>query len=302
MTPKWRPLVVAGELNGDVKRAAEHASGAYAIREKKGHRVVYVGSSHSGVLWKTLLRHFQAPESFRQVREGFVTRSPEGYEVAIAVTSHGKRGRRIGARDEKALTQEAAWIKALRPSFNVTGGDELVEMAGESDDPWGGLLNPSGARTLLGRLVRLTYLDERGREHALRWGIKRAPWLVYDDRGRLFVVYVSGRAVRDASSSEVAEYKRTHWGQTGEATVRAGGVALPPFRRLGPSLTITYATAKSSNDTKDWIHAWGEGARGAFTPPTVLVHECQRGKRCACRGAIALHGGSYRVTERGIVG
>lgn len=302
MSPSWHPLIVRGAFNDAIRAQSERASGAYAIRERATHRVMYVGSSHSGRLWKTMLRHFHAADSFRQVREGFVTTRPEDYDVAIAVTSHGKRGRKKGARDEAALAQEVAWIKSLRPDLNVTGGDERITFAEESDDPWGGLLNPSGAMHFLGALVRLVYLDGKGRELVIRGSLKRGPQCVYDARGRLYLAYVGGRAVREASDAEVKEYARVHWGERGKGAVYAGGVALPPFRRLGPSVSITYAAAKGSSEIKDWIHPWGEGARGKFTPPTVLEHLCQRGPKCAARGRVCLHGGTYRVTERGIVG
>jgi hypothetical protein len=295
--------VIRGVLNDAIKQQSERSSGAYAIRERGTHRVVYVGASHSGRLWKTMLRHFHAPASFKQVREGFVTDKPEDYDVAIAVTSHGKRSRRKTGRDERALAQEVAWIKSLRPDLNVTGGEERIEMKGESGDPWGGLLNPSGAMHLLGVLVRLTYLDESGRERALRFGLRSGPQCAYDARGRLYLVYVTGRAVRPATDKEVAEYTKTHWGDAGKGSVYAGGVAVPPFRRLGPSVAITYAAKKGPGDMKDWIHPWGEGGRSArFTPPTVLVHTCQKGAKCAAHGRVCLHGGTYRVTARGIVG
>ncbi len=302
MRPNWHPLVTRGAYNDAVKRQAEHASGAYAIRERATHKVVYVGASHSGRLWKTMLRHFHAPASFKKVREGFVTSSPDLYDVAIAVTSRGKRGRSKDARDERALAQEVAWIKHLRPELNVTGGEERITFAEESSDPWGGLLNPSGARRLLGMLIRLTYLDARGKERVCKWSVRRAPQLAYDERGRLYIVYVKGRAVRAASAEETADYEKTHWGQAGKGGVYAGGVALPPFKRLGPGVSITYTTAKGDAALKDWIHPWGEGARGRFTPPTVLVHSCQKGASCAAHGRVCLHGGTYRVTERGIVG
>lgn len=305
MTPSWHPLIVRGAFNDAIKRQAERSSGAYAVRERATHKVVYVGSSHSGRLWKTMLRHFHAAASFKKVREGFVTSSPENYDVAIAVTSHGKRARTKGGRDEKALAQEVAWIKSLHPEGNITGGEERVTFAKESevpDDPWGGLLNPAGVRRLLGMLVRLTYLEANGREHVLRWPLRKAPQLVYDDKGRLFIVYVTGRPVRPATAEEVSEYTKTHWGQAGKGGVYAGAVALPPFKRLGPSVSITYATAKGDKSVKDWIHPWGEGGRGRFVPPVVLVHACQNAARCAANGRVCLHGGTYRVTSRGIVG
>jgi hypothetical protein len=153
--------------------------------------------------------------------------------------------------------------------------------------------------TKLGWLTKLVYLDGK-RRRVLRWGIRKAPDLVYDERGRLHIAYRSS-PVREATAAEIAEYARTHWGEQGDGDVLAGGEALPPFRVLGPSLSITYTTRKGSAQLTDWFHVWGEGARGKWTPPTVIEHVC-RAPKCAGRGAVKLRGGSYHVSDRGIVG
>lgn len=304
MKPRWRSLATDGALNGRIKAEAEHASGAYAVREKDGHRVVYVGESNRGRMWRTLLRHFQAPESFRRVREsGVFTRSPERYEVALWVTSKGRRSRASGkAPDERAMQAQAEWIAALKPSQNVDDGQAFVLEYEADDDPWGGLLNPAGAWTELGRLTRLTYDDGR-RERVIRWPLRRAPALVYDAsrKGPNAAIVYDERPVRAATAAEVREYARTHWGQDGRGEVSAGGVALPPWRVLGPGLSVTYTTRKGSAELVDWVHPWGEGGPRRFVPPTVLLHECAAPK-CAARGRVSLRGGSYHVSERGIVG
>ncbi len=154
-------------------------------------------------------------------------------------------------------------------------------------------------KTLLGLLTRLTYAGPGGRTRVLRWGLRKAPALVYDERGRMAIVY--GRTqVREASGGERREYTRTHWGQPGEGEVLAGSVALGPFRELGRALVITYTTAKGSSEVADWVHEFGEGARGKWTPPTVVEHVCA--SKCAASGRISLRGGTYRVSTRGIVG
>lgn len=311
MTPKWRPLVVQRELSGTVKSEAENASGAYAIRRAKGHEVLYVGESTRGRLWKTMLRHFQAPDSFRRVREGFVASSPDGYEVAIWVTSKGKRPRGTPA-DQKAAAAQAAWIASLAPSKNKDDGLAREELRGSQDepaipdDPWGGLLNPRRAWTLLGLLTKLSYRPKGGgREKTIRWGLRSAPSLVYDaSKGAPLMIVYAPTDLRAATPEEVKRYRKTHWGEEGRRLVSSGGVALSPMRALGVGTSVQYTTAKGAEGggtVDDWEHPWGEGARGKWTAPTVAEHVCQNA-RCAGVGRVALVGGSYRVTERGIVG
>lgn len=124
MRPRWHKLVIRGSLNGRIKREAHNASGAYAIREASSHAVVYVGKSECGKLWRTMLRHFQAPDSFETVREtGVFRRGPAPYEVAIWVTTKGKRACRKGdPSDKAAAAAEAKWIASLQPSRNVDDG------------------------------------------------------------------------------------------------------------------------------------------------------------------------------------
>lgn len=144
MTPRWQALIVDGQFSQKLRDKIVHASGAYAIREKKGHKVVYVGESRRGVMWKTLLRHFHAPESFRKTRQRgiFTTRLPSSYEVAVWVTGKGHRPRGKSEPDQKAMAAQAEWIKRLRPSHNDDDGmayDDDFSLPDEPDDPWYGL-------------------------------------------------------------------------------------------------------------------------------------------------------------------
>ena len=127
MRPRWRKLIVNGDLNAAIRKDATNASGTYAIREAKSHAVVYVGRSSCGKLWKTMLRHFHAPDSFEKVREtGVFRRGPSPYEVALWVTSRAARACRKGdAEDERSKTAEAEWIKALDPARNVDDGKKI---------------------------------------------------------------------------------------------------------------------------------------------------------------------------------
>lgn len=317
MTPRWHRLVLeAGGYNPRVRELAHEHSGAYAIRERDTHRVMYVGESSCGKLWRTLLRHFQAPDSFARVREtGVFRRGADHYEVAIWPTSKGVRTRQGAGKndpgDPKALEAQAAWIETLKPELNKDDGlafDDGPWTAPEDDDPWGGLLreredNPPRTVVELGRLTELAGRDARGRAVVLRWPLKRAPSLAVDERGRLHVVYL-GDVIAPASGAERARYRRTHWGQAGRGQVRDGGEAPPPFRRAFVVESITYTTRKGADGALvDYVHRFGEGARGRWRPPVVLEHVCQKcGPRCASRGALTLSGGTYRVETRGIVG
>ncbi len=129
-TPVWQALMVRGELSPRLVADATDASGVYAVREKDSHRVVYVGESSRGVLWKTLLRHFQAPESFQRVRErGIFTGDPAKYEVAIEVTSRGPR-----PRPPAAGSPESARIKELRRrgvAFTTDADQKALDLQAE---------------------------------------------------------------------------------------------------------------------------------------------------------------------------
>lgn len=151
---------------------------------------------------------------------------------------------------------------------------------------------------LLTELGKLTELRWQG--GSKRWSLATAPSLAYDDSGRLLIVY--GMSILgDATDVERREYKRTHWGEAGLGTLEQGDVAKPPWRELGRGTSITYTTRKGSRELVDWVHEWGEGARGRWIAPTVVEHACGA-PTCAGRAKFALRGGTYRVTERGIVG
>jgi hypothetical protein len=171
---------------------------------------------------------------------------------------------------------------------------------------WRALVVRGRAWTTLGALTRLTWIDAKGKEHARVFGLRSAPTLVYpteNDGHPIGIVY--GRmTIRAATPEEVARYKKTHWGEEGLRRVIVGDVALQPFRVLGRGVMIQYTTKKGDEGggkLVDWCHPWGEGGRGKTVAPQVVEHVCQNA-RCAAMGRLALAGGTYRVTERGIVG
>ncbi len=131
MDPHWRTLGTGTGHNLAVRRDAHVASGTYAIREASDGAVVYVGESSTGNLWRTLLRHFQAPQTFKAAREVVFLGAPSKYEIALWITSRGhrplpplpnrkesKRIQRLRAAgipfttesDQAALDAQAEWI------------------------------------------------------------------------------------------------------------------------------------------------------------------------------------------------
>lgn len=317
----FHPIIVDGKPSPSVKRATDGASGAYVIRRKDSHGVVYVGESHQGVMWRTLLRHFQAPASFTAPKSkkgganAFATDRPQDYEVAWKVTSRGHRTRDRG--DQRAMDLQARWIGAYKLAghrlANVDEGlarvkpgerFELVQMPEEDLGEWVAR-NPPEALTTLGVLTGMTIALPEG-VAAFSWPLRDAPLLSYDKAGRLHIVY-AGRVVRPATSLERKEYRRTHWGQRGEGKVRDGGVAVPPLRPIGRGVEIQYTTRKGfDRELVDYRHEWGEGApKGKkWVAPLVAEHRCAAGcaPDCAAAGAWTLVGGTYRVDMRGIVG
>jgi hypothetical protein len=186
--------------------------------------------------------------------------------------------------------------------------DVMTEHAKPRDGWWDKQQNPRGSLTNLGALTELVGRDLRTkRVRVMRWPVTKAPTLAYDKDGRLFIVY-GARVERPTTAKESAEYRRTHWGRRGRGVLTSGGVAVAPFRRVMAGESITYTTEKGTDSGPvDYVHAWGEGARGKWLPPIVVEHEChpetcRRGAKCAAKGAIALMGGTYKVNDRGIVG
>lgn len=166
--------------------------------------------------------------------------------------------------------------------------------------------NPSAGELVeLGKLTKLVARDAAtGRQRVMRWGLRKAPILAYDahaPRANMLIVYPVGRRGQ-ASAAAVHEYARTHWGKSGKGSRVDGLRALAPLATIGPAIQIVYTTEKGGDAAPtDYEHDFGEGSRGAWTPPAVVEHAC-KAKKCDAAGMVALRGGSYRVTDRGIVG
>lgn len=84
-----QPLIYRSVLGG-VRQYAEwlvklgKRSGAYVIRSKRTHEVLYVGESHSGRLAATIRRHFQGWND--RTGRSHYTVAPGAVEVAVRVT------------------------------------------------------------------------------------------------------------------------------------------------------------------------------------------------------------------------
>lgn len=160
---KWQRLIVGGELSPRLKRAMQDRSGVYAIRRIGDREVLYVGQSHCGKLWRTMLRHFQAPQTFKTIGRGsFAVPSSTAadYEIAFQVTRAGAdqceaRIPKSRADAELVWNLETKWIEDLRPTVNRERSGESLEddsfdfganVAGDDDDGSIGALvrNPGG--------------------------------------------------------------------------------------------------------------------------------------------------------------
>lgn len=91
-----------------------HASGVYAIIDKRSRQALYVGESHTGRLYDTITRHFRAwkPRNDPQGRRfGGTTYDRNTVLVEYRLTA-----------DAAAMDTQFAEIQRLRPRDNVMDG------------------------------------------------------------------------------------------------------------------------------------------------------------------------------------
>ncbi len=117
----WRPVTqrsITDDGFAPWVRELRGKSGVYAIREHAAlsTHVRYVGESHTGTLYKTLTRHFQAWHRAKKFWRGQYapdqtdpghTYERRGIEVAVRVAEY-----------HQALDLQTEWIHILRPSDN----------------------------------------------------------------------------------------------------------------------------------------------------------------------------------------
>lgn len=107
VTP-WIPLQRRGKYSSRLRTLARGEVGTYAIRDRQSKTVEYVGESHTGRLWKTLLRHFQGQESFAAVGE-WTHPDPEQVEVRVWIFE----------KPQQAIDFELQQIETLAPTAQV---------------------------------------------------------------------------------------------------------------------------------------------------------------------------------------
>ena len=121
----YRPVGAPGEPYPEWVRALRDASGVYVIRDRATGETLYVGESHTGRLYQTLTRHFQAWRRWKswwkgQYGEGHdpgLTYPRDRVEVAVRVTSA-----------DDAIDEEARLIRRLTPRDNLLGQPELDDV------------------------------------------------------------------------------------------------------------------------------------------------------------------------------
>lgn len=119
----WRSIGKSGDPWPAWLVALQGRSGVYAVRE--GRRVVYVGESHSGRLYGTLTRHFQAwgrnkPRSIWQALFGSGTDPGRTYDRDQCQV------RVLPCRKSVAVEKQWQWIDRLNPRDNETGARDAV--------------------------------------------------------------------------------------------------------------------------------------------------------------------------------
>lgn len=294
---KWFPIYVEGKLNQQLRDKTIERSGAYAIREKRSRSVVYVGESQTGHLWRAIQRHFHAPDSYLTTgRASFAvsTSRASRYEVNYQVTSRGVRAKEDG--DQRAMNLQAAWIERFRSEgHELKNKDDGKAFVWEQQPEDRGLIPNPSPFVEMGRITRL-----EGARFDLRWPLNRAPLLavVVDKKAGAVIAYRGRKAVRAATEAEAKEWRKIHWGREPKGKAWDAGIAPAPWRTVGAVHRITYTTRKGTDaELVDYVHAFER------TRPTLKAHDCGPClPRCASAHALQLFGGSYRVTERGIVG
>lgn len=119
----WRFLADRTHYNSLVRNASRGENGVYAIRDKGTHETLYVGESHTGRLWKTLLRHFQGQRSFEGIGE-WTHPDPTKVEVKTWTTRTG----------DDALDLELIMISRLAPpQVRGTRDRKLAELVDAQD-------------------------------------------------------------------------------------------------------------------------------------------------------------------------
>lgn len=123
----YRPIGDSGQAYPAWVRALRGKSGAYVIKAVGmfSSTIVYVGESHSGCLYETMTRHFQAWSRQKGFWAGLFVQSDNdpgttydraACEVAVRISSAGR-----------AVELQAELIRKLKPRDNVLSGVVSVD-------------------------------------------------------------------------------------------------------------------------------------------------------------------------------
>lgn len=212
-------------------------------------------------------------------------------EAAEAAAAAAKRAEEDAARAAAAAKPEGYGVEERGKGRTGRGAGQLRMF---NPPRMASAARPRGRLVELGALTEIVTRGATGHTSRMRWALRSAPILAYDTAGRLFVVYPTNKGGR-ATAAARKSYARTHWGQTGQGREVDGAIVVGSARVLGVGVSVTYTTRKGADaEPVDYVHEWGEGASGPWTAPLV-VHDGTDPK-------VAFSGGTYRVTERGIVG
>ena len=110
----WSRVQSAGKLNVELRDKMVGRSGCYAFRETRGRKCLYVGESHTDRLWKTMLRHTHARESFERQDEVAIWADRETVQIRYWISD-----------PDAAIALECRLIQILRPTLNKTGCEGL---------------------------------------------------------------------------------------------------------------------------------------------------------------------------------
>lgn len=117
MAARWLRLHDGKTWNAELRAAMAGRSGVYVVRVRSTKRALYVGESHTGRAWKTLLRHFQGLDSgLFEARSEWVCKHCDGRKLDVKF---------YPTRADAALSLEAKKIALFRPTYgNRTPGAE----------------------------------------------------------------------------------------------------------------------------------------------------------------------------------
>lgn len=282
---QWQPLRVGGRWNPVLLAGMDQQSGAYAVRDAKTKKVLYVGESHTGRMWRTLLRHFQDPTG-KFARRGEWTRaSADGLEARAWFTT-----------EAGAECKEADLIASLKPLHNRTDGKCAAD-----DFAFGAnVANPSRP-VVLGELVSIRYRPSAGgRQTTMRFPLRGPGRVLVAVRGNRLLLLYAATPTGASSNAGKKEYARLHWGKPGDGTALEGAILAGKAKKIGTATEITYGTRKGGDArTVNYHHVFGDMG-GTFNDK--VIRPGLEGGTCAGRAMVRLVGGSYTISAHGIVG